>query len=80
MHNIVHHPEKAAAIRTDLAAIFVSSELSRSACLITSLSPGAGKKMSKHAVQGGGIAGLLTRFANRREKARGQMGKDFPIL
>jgi transposase len=80
MQNIVHHPEKPAAIHTDLAAIFVSLELSRSAWLITSLSPGAGEKMSKHAVQGGDIAGLLTRFAVLREKARGRTGKDFPII
>src|SRR4051812_34305589 len=39
-----------AAIRTDLGAIFVSMELSRRAWLITSLSPGAGEKMSKHSV------------------------------
>ncbi len=39
-----------AAIRTDLAATFVSMELSRRAWLITSLSPGAGEKMSKHSV------------------------------
>jgi len=38
------------AIRTDLGAIFVSLELSRRAWLITSLSPGGGEKMSKHAV------------------------------
>src|SRR3954468_14419587 len=39
-----------AAIRTDLGAIFVSLELSRRTWLITSLSPGAGEKMSKHSV------------------------------
>jgi hypothetical protein len=33
-----------AAIRTELGAIFVSMELSRRACLITSLSPGAGRR------------------------------------
>ncbi len=33
------------AIRVDLAAIFVSLELSRSKWLITSLSPGAGEKV-----------------------------------
>jgi transposase len=47
MQKIAHHAEKPSAIRTDLAAIFVSLELSRSAWLITSLSPGAGEKMSK---------------------------------
>jgi transposase len=80
MQNIVPHPEKPAAIRTDLAAIFVSLELSRSAWLITSLSPGAGEKMSKHAVRAGDIAGLLTRFAALKKRAQGRMGKDFPII
>ena len=41
------------AIRTSLGAIFVSMELSRSVWLITSLSPGAGDKMSKHSVRAG---------------------------
>ena len=40
--------EPLTAIYTDLGAIFVSLELSRSSWLITSLSPGGGKKMSKH--------------------------------
>ena len=48
-----------AAIHINLAAIFVSLELSRSAWLVTSLSPGGGEKMSKHSVRGGDIAGLL---------------------
>jgi transposase len=52
-----------ATIRTDLAAIFVSLELSRSTWLITSLSPGCGDKMSKHSVRGGDVHGLLQRFA-----------------
>ena len=44
-------PQTPATIRTDLSAIFVSLELSSSTWLITSLSLGAGKKMSKHLVQ-----------------------------
>ena len=51
-----------AAIRTDLGAIFVSLELSRSTWLITSLSPGRGEKLSKHSVRGSDVAGLLERF------------------
>ncbi len=47
--------EGRAAVRTDLAAIFVSLELSRSKWLITSLSPGAGQKMSKFIVPGGDV-------------------------
>ena len=69
-----------AAIRTDLGAIFVSLELSRRAWLITSLSPGAGEKMSQHSVQGSDIAGLLKRFAQLKEKARARTGRDFPII
>src|SRR6266705_4000654 len=68
------------AIQTDLRAIFVSLELSRSTWLITSLSPGGGEKMSKHAVQAGNIAGLLKRFAQLKEKARARTGRDFPII
>jgi transposase len=43
-----HHFAEPTAIRTNLGAIFVSLELSRSTWLITSLSPGGGEKMSKH--------------------------------
>ncbi len=68
------------AIRTDLGAIFVSMELSRSVWLITSLSPGAGETMSKHSVRGGDVAGLLTRFAQLQEKARARTGQMFPII
>src|ERR1700675_27284 len=69
-----------AAIRTDLGAIFVSLELSRRAWLVTSLSPGGGEKMSKHAVPAGDIAGLLRRFAQLKEKARARTGRDFPVI
>jgi transposase len=73
-------PQVPTAIRTDLGAIFVSLELSRSTWLITSLSPGSGEKMSKHSVRGGDIAGLLERFAQVGEKARARTGKSFPII
>ncbi len=39
--------EAPTAIRTDLGAIFISLELSRSSWVVTSLSPGGGEKMSK---------------------------------
>ncbi len=73
-------PEAPTAIRTDLGAIFVSLELSRSSWLITSLSPGGGEKMSKHTVRGGDVSGLLQRFAQLREKARVRTGKVFPLI
>jgi transposase len=62
-------------IRTDLGAIFVSLELSRSTWLMTSLSPGSGEKMSKHQVRSGDVAGLLTRCAQLRDKVRTRTGR-----
>jgi transposase len=58
------------AVCTDLNAIFVSLELSRSTWVITSLAPGGGEKMSKHAVPSGDIAALLARVSQLKEKAR----------
>lgn len=75
-----HKPEAQTAIRTDLGAIFVSLELSRSTWLVTSLSPGGGEKMSKHSVPGGDLSGLLTLFARLKEKARKRTAQDFPII
>ena len=68
------------AIHTDLGAIFVSLELSRSSWLITSLSPGRGEKMSKHSVRGGDFTGLMERFAQLQEKARRRTGQSFRII
>ena len=73
MHVVAAQSEAAIAIRTDLCAIFVSLELSRSTWLLTSLSPGAGEKMSKHSVSAGDTAGLFSRFvgfSRRRELGR----------
>ena len=58
-----HHFEEPTAIPTNLGAIFVSLELSRSTWLITSVSPGGGEKMSKHGVSAGNIAALLARLS-----------------
>ena len=63
MQALCPRPEEHAAIRTDLNAIFVSLELSRSTWVITSLAPGDGEKMSKHSVCNGDIAGLLARLS-----------------
>jgi transposase len=67
-------------MQTHLAAIFISLELSRSIWLITSLSPGSGKKMSKHSVRAGDIAALLARFSELKRKASERTGKSFPIV
>src|ERR1700726_4989442 len=72
--------EPLTAIQTNLGAIFVSLELSRASWLITSLSPGGGEKMSKHAVRGGDVSQLLERFLQLREKERARAGKVFPLI
>lgn len=77
---VAAHRPTPTAIRTDLGAIFVSLELSRSKWLITSLSPGGGEKMSKHMVVAGDVAGMLARFAELRKKAEARTGQCFPII
>jgi transposase len=68
------------AIRIDLAAIFVSLELSRLKWLITSLSPGAGERMSKFAVAGGDAPGLLACLTELQRKAQARTGRSFRII
>jgi transposase len=75
-----HHSEEPTAIRTDLGAIFVSLELSRSTWLVTSLIPGGGGKMSKRSIAAGDIAALLARFCELQQKALARTGKLFPII
>jgi transposase len=72
--------EVPAAIQTHITAIFVSLELSRKVWLVTSLSPGAGEKMSKHCVPAGDVAALLLRFAELKRKAQARTGDSFPIV
>jgi transposase len=77
MNVVIDKAEPLTAIHTDLGAIFVSLELSRSSWLITSLSPGGGEKMSKHSVPGGDFAALMERFAQLQKKARLRTGQSF---
>src|SRR3712207_9243816 len=79
MHASAPGPTQA-SIHVNIAAIFVSLELSRSTWLITSLSPGGGEKMSKHSVRGGDVAGLLHQIAKLRGKAPGRAGETFPAI
>jgi transposase len=80
MQAVTDQAHASTAIRTDLGAIFVSLELSRSTWLITSLSPGGGEKLSKHSVPAGDVGGLLKRFYGLQEKARARTGQNFPII
>lgn len=73
-------PTETAAIHTDLGAIFVSMELSRSKWLITSVSPGNGEKMSRHSVAAGDLAGLFALFVKLRERSQAKTGHRYPII
>jgi len=72
--------EALTALRVDLSAIFVSLELSRSKWLVTSLSPGAGERMSKFIVTGGDVPGLLACLAELQRKAKARTGSSFRIV
>jgi transposase len=74
------HPETRATIRVDLGAIFVSLELSKSTWVVTSLSPGAGNKMSRHQVGGGDITALFACFDELRRKAQARTGQLFGLV
>ena len=80
MQIISNRRETSDAIRSDLGAIFVSMELSRSIWLITSLSPGGGEKMSKHTLPAGDIGALLARFSELGQKASMRTERSFPII
>jgi transposase len=69
-----------AAVSTQLNAIFLSLELSRSTWLVTSLSPGNGERMSRHAVPGGDMPALLACFAQLRAKAQERTGAVYPLV
>jgi len=73
-------PAETAAIRSQLGAIFVSLELSRSTWLMTCVSPGTGEKLSKHAIEAGDVAALLARLAELRRKTLAQTGTRYPII
>lgn len=80
MQIVTDRPQAPTAIRTDLGAIFVSLELSRSTWLITSLSRGGGEKMSKHTVRSGDVAGLWARFSQLKDKVLVRSGQVVPII
>ena len=75
------HPfEEPTTIRTNLGAIFVSLELSRSTWLITSVSAGGGEKMSKYGVAAGNITALLARLSELKQKAFARTGKSLHVI
>jgi transposase len=79
MRVVTTQTESPIAIRTDLCAIFVSLELSRSKWLVTSLAPDSGGKLSRHEVAPQ-IGALLPVLAQVRAKTKARTGEDFPIV
>ncbi|CAH2406351.1 hypothetical protein MES5069_520077 [Mesorhizobium escarrei] len=67
-------------VRKELEAIFISVELSKKTWLVTSISPGAGERLSRHTIPGGDIAGLLDRLGQLKRKARDRTGRDYPFI
>ena len=67
------------ATPTDLGAIFVLLELSKSTWLVTALPPGS-EKMSRHTVTGGDTASLFSCFAALRQKAQRREASLFPLV
>jgi transposase len=80
MYRVTNQSQALTSIHTDLCAIFISLELSRSTWLVTSISPGGGGKMSKYQVRGGDITGLLGRFSELEAKVVARLGKSFPLV
>ncbi len=75
-----HPSDRPTAIRTHIAAIFVSLELSRSTWLVTSLSPGTSEKVSRHSVTAGNTAELMRLFAELKRKSAIRSGQSYPII
>jgi len=78
--NAVSGPNLSVAIRTELSAIFVSLELSKSTWVVTSLSPSGGEKMSRHSVPARDVGRLFERFEQLQEKTRARTGRLFPLI
>ena len=72
--SIDHARTETAAIRTQINAVFASLELSRSKWVLTSISPGAGEKMSRHVVEAGDLSALCERLEAIEAKARTRTG------
>jgi|HubBroStandDraft_1064217.scaffolds.fasta_scaffold78867_1 transposase len=76
--SIDHVRTETAAIKTQINAVFASLELSRSKWVVTSISPGAGEKMSRHVVEGGDLSALCDRLEAVEAKARARTGSRKP--
>jgi transposase len=69
-----------AAVSTQLNAILLSLELSRSTWLVTLLAPGRGERISRHQVKGSDVPALLEPFAQLQAKARERTGERYRLV
>lgn len=75
MHEAHILNQSSAAVRIDIAAIFVSLELSQ-----TKWAPGGGAKMSHCTLPAGDVASLLNRLGDFRRQTHDRTGADFSII
>ena len=81
MQTVGYPTQGPTAIRTNLGAIFVSLELSRSTWLITSLSPGGGENIAKKVARWRDGRETRARFAPlARKRARTRKGFPFVVI
>ncbi|ULJ82740.1 IS110 family transposase (plasmid) [Rhizobium sp. C104] len=66
--------------RGELGAIFASIELSKKTWLLTTMSPGAGDKMSRHIIAGGDIGSLFAQFMALKRRAYDRTGRHYPFV
>ena len=64
----------------ELGAIFASIELSKKTWLLTTMSPGAGDKMSRHIISGGDIGTLFAQLTTLKRKAYDRTGRRYPFV
>lgn len=69
-----------AIVQYELAAIFVSLELSRSSWVVTSLSPGTGERLSRVQLAAGDLKALSERFSMLQAKCRARLKRDYELV
>ena len=67
-------------VQNELAAIFISLELSRSSWVVTSLSPGAGERLSRVQLAAGDMGALKERFSLLQAKCRARLNRDYQLV
>lgn len=72
--------DEQAIIQNELTAIFISLELSRSSWVVTSLSPGAGERLSRFQLAAGDMRALKERFSLLQAKCRTRMKRDYRLV